>query len=170
MKARLDRGGLDVEHLGRLRDAELLDAAQHEDLPKLLGQPIDRRLHDSQQVVARCRVLGLDLNEVGQREHVLLGLDDLGRAAHAAERFVDGDAREPGLEAVRAAKLVEVVVGANVRGLHDVARLVVVAHDAAREAEQQAVVPPHQELEERGIAGQHARDDRGVGDRGVGAR
>ena len=109
-------------------------------------------------------------DEVGQREHVLLGVDDLGRAAHAAERFVDRDTREPCLETGGPAELVEVVIGADVRGLHDVARLVVVAHDAAREPEQQPVVPPHQELEERGIARQHARDDAGVGDHSVGDR
>ena len=62
------------------------------------------------------------------------------------------------------------VIGADVRGLDDVARLVVVAHDAAREAEQQAVVPPHQELEESRIARQHARDDVGIGDGSVGDR
>ena len=90
-----------------------------------------------------------------------------GRAAHAAERLVDGDAREPPFESGRTAKLVEMVVSADVGSLHDVARLVVVAHDAAREAEQQTVIPPHQELEECGIARAHACDDFGVGDRRV---
>ena len=66
-----------------------------------------------------------------------------------------------------AAELVEVVIRAHVRGLHDVARLVVVANDAACESEQQPVVPPHQELEERRIAREHAGDDVGVGDCGV---
>ena len=107
------------------------------------------------------------VGEIGQRQHVLLGVGRRRRAARAAERLVDGDAREPRLETGGAAKLVEVVVGANVGRLDDVARFVVVANDAACESEQQPVVPPHQELEERGIAREHARDDVGVGDRGV---
>ena len=59
------------------------------------------------------------------------------------------------------------VVGANVGRLDDVARFVVVANDAACESEQQPVIPARQELVERGIAREHARDDVSVGDRGV---
>jgi hypothetical protein len=80
---------------------------------------------------------------------VLLDRADRGRAARASERLIDGNACEPRFERVRPTKLIEVVLGANVCGLHDVARLVVIAHDAAREAEQQAVVAPHEQLVER---------------------
>src|SRR5262245_3710717 len=98
VKACLDGRGLDVEQLRRLCNAELLDAAQDEDLPKLLGQPIDGRLQDSQQVAARRRVLGLDLCEIRLCDGVLLGVDDRRRATNAAERLVDRDARHPPFE------------------------------------------------------------------------
>src|SRR6185436_15241500 len=49
VKTRLNSGGLYAEQLGGLGDAQLLDAAQHEDLTKLLGQPIDGGLQYPQQ-------------------------------------------------------------------------------------------------------------------------
>ena len=89
VEAGLHSGRLDLEQLGSLRDAELLDPAQHEDLPKLFRQPIDRCLQDAQQVAARCRALGPTVGKVGQRQHVLLGVGGRRRAAHAAKGFVD---------------------------------------------------------------------------------
>jgi len=165
MKPCLYRGDLDVEHRRCFRDAELLDAAQHEDAPILFGETVDRRLEDLDQVASDGSVFRLRGFPIGKREHVVGVVDEHRTPAPPAVSFVHRDSREPGRESRRPAKLVEMKIREHVSRLDYVARLVVVADDCAREPEQQSVVAPHDELEQRVVAGAHAAYDRGVVDR-----
>src|SRR5687767_7982855 len=78
--------------------------------------------------------------------------------AYACACLVERYLCQPRFESVWPAELVELAIGAQVRFLHYVAGLVVVAHDAAREPEEEAVVPPHDELVQSDLAGEHASD------------
>ena len=62
-------------------------------------------------------------------------------AAQPAQRFVHGDAGDPGAESRIAAKHVEAGKRTYVGFLHDILGFRVIAQDAARNAEQASVVP-----------------------------
>ena len=58
----------------------------------------------------------------------------------AAQRFVQGNARDPRAESGIAAERIETGKGADVGFLNDIFRLRIIAQDAARDAEQTAIV------------------------------
>jgi hypothetical protein len=80
-------------------------------------------------------------------------------AAHARQRFVDGDSCQPGGKPGPAVELAQVRVGIHVRLLHHVLGLLLVADDGAGGTVEALVVAPHQDLEKSRLAVQHLRDD-----------
>ena len=79
--------------------------------------------------------------------------------AHAGERFIDGDASEPGAEGGAAGELIQVLVGADVGGLHDLFGEGVVAGDGAGGAIEALVVAAHDDFKERRLAVEDAAHD-----------
>ena len=97
---------------------------------------------------------------------ILLGLLQLLAAvapAEASQRFVDGNARQPGGERCTCGKLAQVLERPDVGILHHVFRFGVIAQDRARNTIKPLIVPAHNELIQGGIAGLHPVDDFFVG-------
>src|SRR5215510_2458955 len=83
--------------------------------------------------------------------------------AGARERLVYGNLRQPGREFRSTVELAKMRIRIDVCLLHDILGLVIVADDRAGRAIHALVVPPHQDLEERGLALEDTRDDLFIG-------
>ncbi|MNR03216.1 hypothetical protein D3C85_1191000 [compost metagenome] len=80
----------------------------------------------------------------------------------ARKRLVDDDPHQPGREPGLGTKVLQGAPGAQIGFLKRVLGLRVALQDAARGAEQQAVVAPHDRLESRFVAQRRARHELGV--------
>jgi hypothetical protein len=78
--------------------------------------------------------------------------------AHARQRLVDGNSRQPGRKPGGAVELAQVRKGVDVGLLHHVLRLLLVTHDRPGRTVDPFVVPAHQQLEERGVSAQNLLD------------
>lgn len=87
-------------------------------------------------------------------------------AAQPAEGLVDGDARQPGAQAVGTGELVDLQEGAHVRFLDHVLGLGIVADDAARSPEQPPVEAAHHQLVSGRIAAAHTPHQHGIRNHG----
>src|SRR5438093_2232237 len=83
----------------------------------------------------------------------------------AGQRLIHGDLRQPGRKLCPVIELSQVGVRVDVRFLHHVLGFVIVSDDRAGGPVHTLVVPAHQDLEERRLALEDARDDLFVGKR-----
>ena len=155
-EARAHGGFRQAQRRRDLLDAQFLDGPQHEDRAKRLRQRVDARLHHGAQLRAHRgalrpivrvvfhHVLHRDVREVDRGvEGQHLGA----AAAQPTERLVDDDAHQPGRQARLGPEAAERAPGAQIGFLQRVFGFGVALEDAARRAEQQAVVPPHDAFE-----------------------
>jgi hypothetical protein len=166
-KARAHRLGEDVERGGGLLDGKLLDGAQHEDGAKLGRQVVDRALEQLADLGARRDRLRRGMQQVVERRRParrrqlsgFVKFHCLAPPLDEAERLVQGDAREPSREAGLATPIGECGEGADIGFLHDLLSLEIVLHDGADEAEEPAIVAPHDLRECRTPPLSHERDE-----------
>ena len=114
-------------HVGGLGGAQSFHVAHHDDDAERVGQRRYLALHDVAQLGMRGLLLrigrvGFDERDVHVFSSLIEGTDSF---AAAAERLVDGDAREPGRELRVARELVQVLVGVEIGLLHHILGIVV---------------------------------------------
>ena len=150
MQPRLHGFRLQAEKIGRLLHAHAFDDARHEHRAEGIGKRVDRLFQHRPHFALRHGLLRIagrrrdgKMNDLGLVAVLAIGFPLHRRppAPQSSKRFVHGDARNPGAEGGVAAKHVEAGEGADIGFLHDVFGFRVIAQDAARNAEQAAVVP-----------------------------
>ena len=151
----------EVQRPGHFPAREFLDVAQDEDGAVVLGQRIDDRFQRSAELVPQCPVLGgvgvvVECNLAMSLVQSVAGL----ARTIPAHRFAADDCRQPGRQTRVAAKLCEVSVRLQVGLLHRVLGFMVVPCDAPRDAEQAAVVAPHQHGKPLGLPAEDSGDER----------
>ena len=123
MQLRLARAHGDAEHVARLLVAVSKDGAEHEHVPRALGEPVDggRQVAKVRAVDRQDRRLRCVRNDL---QAVLLAF----RLAHPSQYRVHADAMHPGTERAVAAKFPDLVPGLDERllgavfGFADIAR------------------------------------------------
>jgi len=134
--------------------------------------PCGMALRDAREAVLEQRA-DLRARQVGVGRGVARGLGGAVELAHLGEhrpladqrhRFVHRDAHRPGRERRVAAELAEVAVHVEPRLLEHVFGVGVAARDRARGAKQPLVVPADEHLEHTALAGEHAGDQRVIGE------
>ena len=154
-------GGFEIGAKRRLLDGQLLYLPEDEHGPEVIGQRVDGAPEEPAMLDVRGVLLGR--SRLGSHFRFLLAGHGAQSAPPATERFVDGDARQPGGERRAAFEVAQVGVGVEISGLHGVLDLGLVAQDGADGAVEALVVTTHDQLEELGIAGQDAIDHLLVG-------
>src|SRR5437763_36064 len=96
VEAGLHRGGLDVEARGGLLDGQLLYLPEDEHGPEVLGERVDGAPEKPAVLYVRGILLGR--SRLGGHVRFLLAGHCAQSAPPPAERFIDGDARQPGDE------------------------------------------------------------------------
>ena len=163
----LTASSLRFERRRRLARREPLHVAQHEHLALPVRQRVDGRFDEGLEFASEG--LAFRVERPHRRLPRFRGLVVEGFVAAArprtCDRFVHRDPREPCRERGAPIELAQVGVGVHVRLLHHVFRFRLVAHDRARRAVDPLVVAAHQDLEQRRLSADDARDDLLVGQR-----
>ena len=155
-----------VEDTANFFDAQVLHITQHEDRTVEVGEAGDSGFDHVAQfgissLLLRCALpVGKKVHGVSLEVFVVARTVEAPGAFQASESFVHSDTGEPCAELCPPGELVEVFVGAHVGILHDILAFRIIAQDAADHAIKPLIVAPNDDLEEGGVAGEHAGNDR----------